>query len=554
MLKIPAETHKAFKVNHANMQEDRRPMWSIWRELAKTYLPYKHPWLLNTEKNEKFELNSEYITSEGLIALRTQTAGLMNGITSPTRPWFNLGIGVDPARLSIAARQWLWQCQTVMYQVLARSNFYNTMAMSYFDLGLFNVSGVHIFEDVRDVVRFQRYNVGEFYVLYDAQERLVRYTREIKLRLREIVSEFGEENLPREWQELYKNPTSHNSKKSLVHYVERKDASPFRTGSPADRMAWREVYWAAGPNMDEGDVLRVKGYREQPAMFPRWSAELMYGNSPAMDALADMRELGQMILKKGVGLEKLIDPPVLIDQILENRPSSMMPGGRTYVPNLGDATGARVAYQLNIPFAELRQDINEIKMSIREIFHNDLFKMISQLDTVRSATEIDARREEKLVLLAHFLERFENEQLDPTIERVFNICQRNGLFPDPPEELRGIDVEISYTSILTQAQRALTTVPMERLLAVVGQVASVEPSVIDIVNFDQFVYTYGREIGSDPTLLRDDEALQKRRDVREEQLQQIQQSADATTAIDAAKTLSETDVGGGANALQRILN
>ena len=59
--------------------------------------------------------------------------------------------------------------------------------------------------------------------------------------------------------------------------------------------------------------------------------------------------------------------------------------------------------------------------------------MISQLDTVRSATEIDARREEKLVLLAHFLERFENEQLDPTINRVFNICQRAGLFPDAPE-------------------------------------------------------------------------------------------------------------------------
>jgi hypothetical protein len=30
---------------------------------------------------------------------------------------------------------------------------------------------------------------------------------------------------------------------------------------------------------------------------------------------------------------------------------------------------------------------------------NDLFRMISELDTVRSATEIDARREEKLVLL-----------------------------------------------------------------------------------------------------------------------------------------------------------
>jgi hypothetical protein len=552
MIQIGADLHLSYKHNVVQMRDKRRPMWSIWREITRTYLPYIHPWLLDTSKSEQLKLNPNYITSEGLIALRTQTAGLMNGITSPTRPWFTLGIGVDPAKLSIAARRYLYQCQTIMYNVLARSNFYNTMASSYFDLGLLNISGVQIFEDARDIVRFQRYNVGEFYVEYDEFGKLVRYAREISLTLERIKQRFGEENMPVSWQTQYKNEKARMSTRKLVHYVERKGATQEQLPHPAKRMDWHEVYWPQAESLD-GEVMSVAGYREQPAMFPRWSAELEYGAAPAMDALADMRELGQLILKKGTGLEKMIDPPMLIDAALKNKPKSMIPGGRTYVPNLAEATGARPAYSINLPIQELRLDINDIKLSIREIFHNDLFKMISQLDTVRSATEIDARREEKLVLLAHFLERFENEQLDPTIERVFNICQRKGLFPDPPRDIAGAEIQVQYVSILTTAQRALNTVPMERLLAMVGQVANVEPSVLDIVNWDEFVYTYGNDIGSNPTILRDAEELKKRRSVREQQLEQVEATATAQTAIEGAKNLSETDVGGGANALQRLL-
>lgn len=550
-MKMNAEKHKTLKVLFGAMEARRRPMWPIWRELAAVYLPYTHPWLLNKEKSEKLELNPYYITSEGLIALRTQSAGLMNGITSPTRPWFKIGIGVDTSRLSIASRKWLHTVSDVMRTVMARSNYYNTKAMAYHDLGLMNISGSQIFEDTSDVIRVQRFNTGEFYVDYDFRGRLSRYGRCMSMTLEQIKTEFGEANMPIDWREQYKNPTSRNSKRRVYHLVELNSGEPFGYG-PVDRFAWRECYWAE--SAEDGNVLKIAGYREQPATFPRWSAELEYGNSPAMDALADMRELQQLLLKKGVGLEKMVDPPMLYDQSLANQPKSTMPGGYAYVPNLANMVGAKPAYLVNIPFQELRLDIQDIKGSIREIFHNDLFKMISQLDTVRSATEIDARREEKLVLLAHFLERFENESLDPDIQRIYAICQRADLFPDPPREIRNADIDITYTSILASAQRAINTVPTERLLAMVGQVAAVEPGVLDLIDFDELVWTYGTDLGANPIILRDQEALKTRRAAREQQLQALEATATAQTAIEAGKTLSETDVGGGANALQRLLS
>ncbi len=551
-MQIRAEAFEGMKCGLKLMRDKRKPYWPIWRELAQTYLPYTHPWLLDKRKQEKVELNPYYITSVGLTALRVQTAGLMNGITSPTRPWFALGVGSDNSLLRHSSRAWIDTARQIMLNILARSNFYNVMAMMYFDLGLMNSSGMQVFEDPKEVVRFQRFSTGEYYVEYDFTGKVRRFGREFELPLADCEQQFGKQNLPKMWQEQLKNPIQRTGTKTIKHVCERKDPG-LPLGHPADRMAWREVYWTDGMDNPDRDVLAVSGYWEQPATFPRWSAELELGNSPAMDALADMRELQQIILKKGVGLEKMIDPPMLLDASLRNKPKSMMPGGHSYIQNLRDAVGARPVYQLQVPFQEIRLDIQDLKTSIREILHNDLFKMISQLDTVRSATEIDAKREEKLVLIAHFLERFENEQLDPTIERVFNICMRNGIFPPPPEELRDVDLSPTYISILATAQRAIGTAPLERLLQVVSNISAVEPSVLDIVNFDEFVYTYGTDIGAKPTVLRDEAQLKARRAAREQQLAQVEATATADTAVKGAKTLSQTDVGGGANALQMLL-
>lgn len=549
-MRIASDAHKYAKARHTTMREARRHMWPIWRAIASVYLPYTHPWLLDGRTEKKISLSENYITSTGLQSVRVQTAGLMNGITSPTRPWIKYGIGPDDSKLSIATRKWLYQSAAITHMVLARSNYYNTQAMSYFDIGLFGISGKQIFEDYRDVIRVQRYNVGEFYVAFDSSGRLYEYSRECTKTLQELHDDFGEENLPPQLRDEYKNPISRGRLYRTIHFVSRKiEGLP----SYVQQREWRELYYLQDGNIADGDVLSAKGYREQPGTFPRWGGELLYGNSPGLDAYADMCELIQLLLDKGVGIEKMVKPPMLYDAQLRNQKKSTAPDGYSYVANLANFTGARPLYQTQIPVQELRADIQEVKSSIQEIFHNPLFNMISQLDTVRSANEIDARREEKLVLLSHFLERFENEALDPDIERVFNICMRAGLFPDPPAEVRNNEIDIQYISILTTAQRALNTVPMERMLQAVGEVINVAPNVLDLINFDEYVYTYGRDIGVQPAIFNDTDQVAALRQARNEREQQAALMEQSGHIIDAARNLSETKVQGGANALERVL-
>jgi hypothetical protein len=211
-------------------------------------------------------------------------------------------------------------------------------------------------------------------------------------------------------------------------------------------------------------------------------------------------------------------------------------------------------YQIQPPLQEMTEDIREVQMRIRETLHNDLFRMISQLDTVRSATEIDARREEKLVLLGSVLDRFEKEALSPAISRVYSIMDRRGLLPEPPPELEeGAPIEVEYVSILSTAQRAVSAAPTERWIQLIGNIAPVAPEATQIVDWPELTRNYGEAIGVEARNMKSRERVMAEQQAAAQQQAQQQALEQGAVAVDAAQQLSATDVGGGVNALQELL-
>jgi hypothetical protein len=213
----------------------------------------------------------------------------------------------------------------------------------------------------------------------------------------------------------------------------------------------------------------------------------------------------------------------------------------------------RPIYTVNPQVGEIMQDIMEVQQRIQRTFFNDLFLMISQLDTVRTATEIDARREEKLIQLGPVLERNENE-LDKAISRIFAIMVRAKLFPPPPPELEGRIVQIEYSSMLAEAQRAVASTSIERILATAGNLVAVQPDIMDNLDTDECIDEMALLLNVPPRLVRSrDDLNQIRMDRAKEQA--AANALTATTELAAAgKTLSETQVGGGQNALEAAIS
>lgn len=567
MADIPREAHKRMHNLIAALREDRQPWWQFWRDLARYITPRRYISLESEREHQAYTStdtanvrtgnrraatlkNPDILDSTGTLAARTLAAGMMNGITSPSRPWFRLTIpGLPPTG---PAREWLDIVQETMLEAMGRSNFYNAMGTVYTDLSTFGTAAMMVYEDFDDVFRCYNYALGEYYLEQDNRQIVRRFAREFYWRADQMVREFGLDNVSQNVRDAFlANEGRRQHEYKIVHLIEPNDVFEEDLGVPRI-FQFREVFWEAGQT--DGKVLRVRGFRDWPAVCPRWDivGNDSYGTGPSADALPDIRQLQHMAKRKAQGMDKLISPPVVADIQLQGRPAALMPNGITYVSG-SSSVGVKPLYTVQPPLQEINIDIARLQERIREVFHNDLFRMISNIDVGRTtATEIDARREEKLVLLGPVLERFENEALDPVVKRIFSIMQRRALFPPPPPELDGLIIDVEYVSLLQDAQRAVGAIPMERFAAFVGNLGGAVPDVMEVPDWQSLVSDYGTKIGVAAKHINSPEVIAQRRQAREA-LQAIQAAGQAAQpAAEAAKTASETSTEG-QNLLTQLL-
>lgn len=548
-MKIDIERHDKYIQTLGAMRQARQSWWTHWREVADYYLPHRYVWLLSDSERRARSARSQFIlNSTGTLAARTLAAGMMNGITSPARPWFKLRLAGYGDDLPYEARVWLDEVEKRMMLVMAESNFYNALAVLYLDLVVFGTASMLIYEDFDSVIRCYNPALGEFYLAQDSRLSVNTFAREFQYTVRQLVERFGEENCSSQVRDAWRRggATLQNTH-TVCHLIEPNDQ-----GHMSDQFAFCEYYWEQGA--PKGEILEKKGFFEKPGIFARWelTGNDAYGTCPAMDALGDVIQLQHETKKKAQGLDKMVSPPLIADVQLQHRPMALLPNGVTFVQGVNNI-GVKPAYTVAVPIGELTLDIREIEARVREAFHNDLFRMISQLETVRSATEIDARREEKLVLLGPVLDRFESEGLDPAIRRIYATMARFKLLPPPPQSISDAPIEIQYVSILSSAQRAVGVVPLERWLGLVGNITPVEPRVRHVPDWIETVRLYATEIGVPQRALKDRRAIEESIRAEEQTLAAQQAAQVGPVLVDSAKALSETQVGGGQNALERML-
>lgn len=531
--------------------QDWKPFFS---ELAQFILPRRYTWLHESRsaKGETAKKRQEYILDgTATTAVRVLAAGMLNGITSPARPWLRLRFSnFTSDQTNVEAQRWLDETVRRMLVVMAESNFYNSMAMLYLDLPIFGTAGMLIYEDYDEVIRCYNLACGEYRIGQNARKVVDRVGRFYEQTVAQLEQRFGLERLsPQTKEKFQRGGASLLEPVQCCHLIEPNDDRP---GALPRQFAYREYYWEQSRN--DGGMLEIAGYRDNPGLFPRWELQGndTYGTSPGMEALPDIKQLQQETKNKGMGLDYMVRPPIVADIALQGRPSALVPRGITYVPSHSQV-GAKPVYTVNPPIGEMRMDIRDIQLRIKEIFHNDLFSMISQLETVRTATEIDARREEKLIKLGAVLQRFENEALDPGIKRVFAIMQRKGLLPDPPAGYENQPVEVDYVSILSDAQRAVGTASTERFLQVLGNLAGTVPDVLQIPDFDGLLRDYADRIGVPAVGIKPREQVAAEAAARADAAAAQQAALVGNDLTNAAKNLSETDLGGGQNALQALL-
>lgn len=533
------------------LDADFTPWRRRYQEISEYVLPVAGRFL-SDERNRGDKVFHNIYDSTGTQALTTLSAGLMAGMTSPARPWFRLSTP-DPALMKFEpVKQWLFDVTRIMQTVFSRSNTYRALHSMYEELGAFGTSATIMLDDFDNVVHHFTLTAGEYRLATNYKGDVDCLYRDFQKSVAELVKEFGIEKVSTTVKKMHEQGNL-DTYIPVVHVVEPR-ADRDATKRDAMNMPWRSVYFEKGSNNPE-KYLRESGFKNFRVLAPRWATwgGDVYGTSPAMMAIGDIRQLQHQQLRKAQGIDYMVKPPVVFPTTAKNAQIDYLPGGASFVDTTSP-TGVRSAFEVNLNLQYLLEDIKDVRERINGVFYTDLFKMLAMSDRRQmTATEVAERHEEKLLMLGPVLERQHNELLDPMIEMVFQRLIEAGVVPSPPPELEGADLDVEFVSMLAQAQRAIGTNGIDRFVMSLGTVAQFKPGVMDKFNEDEWADVYSDMLGVDPNLIVADDKVALIRKQRADQQAAMQQAAMAESAATSAQKLAGADTGG-QNALTDVIN
>lgn len=541
----------------------RYSWWSYWSVLAQFFIPRRYKFLVQANnQNRGRPINDSIIDSTGTLAVNVCASGMWTGLTSPSRPWFQLDKAFPWIDLDADAQAWIKDTQDRIYAVLHGSNFYNIFAQAFQDVTVFGTAPIIIYEDSMDVIRLYLPCAGEYYLAAGSRLSIDTLYREFTLTVAQIVEMFRLENCPEPVRMAWENAGSSLETEFVVcHSIEPNFAlsgkgknSKTKVDVVPGKYIFREVYWLKGQKGDR--ALSRKGFLYRPFVTARWStvSNDPYGRSPCMDALGDTKQIQVETLRKAEFIEKGVRPPMGADAELKNEPASILPAHITYMnTSSGQKKGFWPLFEVAAQWvAALKDDIAGVAARIERCLFVDVFLAITRMEGVqpRNELELTKRDLERLQQLGPFITLFETEVAGPALKAIIDIMERRRLLKPKPPSLKGIPLKIGYTSIMRLAQRSAESVAMKDGFVTLGELSAAAkaagvPDPIRVINLDKAAKHY-LDLNNFPEdcIFTDDE-VKEHDAAREKGVQQAQAPGAAMAGVEAAKTLSQTPVAAG---------
>lgn len=553
-----------FERIRAKLLTERSSFDKHWRECSDFILPRRSRFLIDDENKDNHRRTNKIIDSTGTRAARTLRSGMMAGMTSPARPWFQLSTP-DPDLAEFApVKEWLHTVTKRMRTVFLKSNLYNVLPVHYGDMGVFATAGMSVLDDDLELIRCYPYPVGSYAVGVSRRQLIDTFVMEFKMSVRQIVDEFGRtdpdsreidwKNISRAVRNLWDKGHYENNIALVWMVAPNPDYDPEKI--EARFKPWVSVHWEKGG--EQGVFLRESGFDEFPVLVSRWEVTGFdwYGSDcPGMLCLSDIKQLQLMQKRKAQATEVGINPSLQAPTSLKNQKVSLLPGDVTFVDSLQQQTAAiRTIREVNLNALRFfTADIQDVRTNIKEGFYESLFLMLSQSDGPRmTAREVAERHEEKLLMLGPVLERTNDELLDPLIDRTYAIMDRAGMIPPAPPELNGVALKVEYVSILAQAQKLVGVSSVDRFLQSTVPLMQTFPEIRHKIKTFAIVDEYAELLGINPKLIVPDEEAEQAMQAEAQQRQQQLQMQQLEQGSKAAKNLSGTDLEND-NALKRIM-
>lgn len=536
-------TIESLALRYEQLKADRAPWETLWQEIG-TFCSPRRQYNLGGTVTPSTEKEARLFDTTAITAAETLANGQLAWMSPMETAWFAFEPG--DRFLSEAAKRYYTDCTARTRKKLSTSNFYTSIHEFYLDRGTFGTAALFVEPGRKSPLNVQHWPVGTYVIDCDYEGNVDTVHREHSYTLRQLVSEFGLQNLSDKLQKAAATDKQWGEKFAVVVSIlprEERDKSKI----DAANMPYACIFW----EVDTRHKLRETGYEEMPVFVSRyleWGSVFgsMYGWSPAFMALPNARQLNFLQKMMDALAEKMAFPPMMAPEELEGEIDANANGVTYFSSDLAGRLPQPL--QRNERYDIGLQRVEERQKAIEKAFHVDLFQMFAQLEKQMTAREISARETEKLIQFSPTFARLTTELFNPCLQRLFGIGLRNGWYGEPPKELLTpisdtlADVampEVTYSSRIALALRSLPAMAYYRTLERVSMIAPLYPEVLDNYDFDKAERETSLADGVPPEYMAEEEDVAAVRQARADAAQAQQQMDQAAVAAEAAAKLGQ---------------
>ncbi len=537
----------------------------VWKDCADHVLPWRQKFLSrsdgqtsrghgrssHSDRSVELRMNDERINSLATWAVRMGAAGMMQGFTSPARPWYRTTTRDSTLAKRRDVKEWLFETDARTRAQLQRSNIYQVFPNVYESLLTFGPAAMLLDGDPITLFRAYFFPIGSYRLACDDTLRVDTFYRRVALTVRQTVGKFGLDSVSQRVRELWTG-NRFDDKIDIIHAIE---PNPDHRSMGLTSKRFMSVWVEQAETKDVEGFLHVGGYEEFPVMTPRWGLldEDCYGYSPIMDAMGDVKQLQILERRKLQALDWVNRPLLTSPASLKISKKDMVPGKMIQVPSANQGDRIQAAY--TVPPAVIGENAKEavtVGQRVERLTHSDLWLIATMSDRSKTATEVLEIKQEKMQQLGGVVERVNDELSEPVVNRVQAMMLRAGKLPPPPDILKGQELQTEFISEMAMAQKMTGVAAIAQTAAFFQGLSETWPEVGDGFNADEAGAKYAELTGAPPDLVRTKDEIAEIRGARQAAQQKQAELDELQQQAMAAKDLAQAPLDGD-NALKAAL-
>lgn len=517
---------------YADLKTDRSGFESQWQSIADYGLGRREFSNTKITQGRKRMINIYDATYQ--LANDALAAALQSLLVNPAAQWFSLGPEDLDALRDEAAVAWFRRQTKRTYDIFNHPNagFAPQSHEMLSDVTGFGTGGFFVGERPAEGIFFSARSLPELFITTNSEGRVDGVFRRYGLTSVQAVEKFGKELVGPKITQAFEQGKVTDEWEFVQVVQPRQNVHGAGFGSRRFPIASYDIMVA------DGRIMKESGYHEMPFMVPRWNQDTgeSYGRGPGLQALPTQKALNIMERTRLIAAEKAVDPPLLISDNGMVSPARTQPGGQNIVRPQPGGIPAMQYLESHSRFDVSESAIAAYQNSIRGFFFHDLLRAFD--DPRMSATQVLELSARTIQLIGPPLFRLQVQWLEPMIERVYGLALRGGLFEEPPESIRGQNIQINYVSPASKAQQ---NSDVQSLLTVVGTAAEwgqVYPDVTDNIDPDEALRALADALPGNFNYIRPQRQVRSIRDAKNAAAQEAaQQETLAREAEAAAKVI-----------------